>query len=134
MDKISPEISPAAEFKNKESDEKRKKIEKFVVLAKELSREQKGFSFPGIDPGSYLELKASEEEFPGFATPIDELSERLKSEGMKVVLGRDPNSGNVFILPQRSNNIEKDSIFPKHLQIIEGMDKRLKELILLSKS
>jgi len=48
-----------------------------------------------------------------------------------VMLGKNPESGNVYILPRNSDNIEMDSISPRQLQLIEEMDERLKELILL---
>jgi hypothetical protein len=51
-----------------------------------------------------------------------------------VVLGEHPESGNVFILPLQSNDIAKDFVFPRHLQISEGMDEKLKRLILMNKS
>jgi len=74
-------------------------------------------------------MRASEEEFPGYTTPIDELIERFEKEGMKVVLGKHPESGNVFILPAGSEDIEQDSIAPRQLQISDGMDERLKNLV-----
>jgi len=102
-------------------------------LAKEIIINRERFPFPGIDPGRYSKLKAEEEEYTGYATPIDELIQRFKNEGMKVNFGRDPESGNVFILPFGSDDIENDSIFPEHLQTDEILDERLKQLILLSK-
>lgn len=114
-----------------EREEKKKKI---FALAKELSESREGLLFPGIDSDSYQKLKANDEEFPGFVTPIDELVRRFKNEGIKVVFGEDPESGNVFILPFESNDTQNDSIFPKHLQIDDSMDSRLKELILMSRS
>jgi hypothetical protein len=103
-------------------------------LAKELSESRESIPFPGIDSEGYQKLKANDEEFPGFVTPIDELVKRFESEGIKVVFGRDPESGNVFILPFGSDDVENDSIFPKHLQVGEAMDSRLKELVLVSRS
>lgn len=107
---------------------------KIAGLAKELNERREGFPFPGINPYSYQKLKADEEEFPGYATPIDELVQRFKREGIKVVFGNDPESGNVYILPQGSDDVINDGILPKHLQVIEGMDRKLKELILLNRN
>jgi len=107
--------------------------ERIIALAKELSENQEGFLFSGIDSTFYEKTKAEEEEFPSLATPIDELVERFKSEGIKVVLGKNPKSGNVFILPLGSNDVENDSIFPKYLEITEGIDEKLKELVLADK-
>lgn len=117
-----------------ELDRKKRKIERIIVLASELSKSPDSFPFSGLDAASYSKLKASGEEFPGYATPIDELLERFKNEGVKVVFGDHPDSGNVYILPGGSDDVENDSVFPRHLQIIEGMDEKLKELIFLGKS
>jgi hypothetical protein len=104
--------------------------QKIMSLAVELyyvSREI--FPFSGVDPESYVKMKASDEEYPGFTTPTDEIIERLKNEGMKVVLGKNPESGNVYILPAGSDDIEMDSISPKQLQISDGMNEKLAQLI-----
>jgi sugar phosphate isomerase/epimerase len=102
-----------------------------ITLAKELSESSESFPFPGIHPESYAKIKTEEEEYPGCATPIDELLERFANEGMKVVLGAHPESGNVFILPAGSDDIENDNLLPRSLQIDETMDERLKQLIVL---
>jgi hypothetical protein len=116
------------------SEKEPTKKERIIALALELSEGHEVFPFSSIDPESYSKIKADEEEMPGYATPIDELLERFKREGMKVVLGKNPQSGNVFILPSQSDDIENDSLFPRHIQISEEMNERLKELIALSRS
>ena len=82
-----------------------------------------------------MKLKAdikADEEASGYTTAMfDNLMERFKAQGMKVVLGKYPASGNVFILPSESSDIENDSIFPKHLQISEITNEKLKKLISL---
>ena len=105
--------------------------EKIIALAAELYESGEVFPFAGIDPESYSKMKADEEEYPGYTTPIDEITERLKNEGMKVVFGDNPQSGNVFVLPAQSSDIEMDSISPKQLQVSEGMHEKLRQLILL---
>ncbi len=115
-----------------ESARKQKK-EKIIALATELAAHQERFPFPGIEPGAYSRMKADQEQFPGYCTPIDELIERFKREGMKIMLGEHPESGNVFIVPTGSNDIENDSIFPKHLQLDGSMDEKLKQLILMGR-
>lgn len=105
--------------------------ERIIVLARELSASQENFPFPGLEPEAYAKIKISEDEYPGYVAPIDERMERLVNEGMKVVPGAHPESGNVFILPAQSNDSENDSVSPAVLQTSEGMDPRLKELILL---
>jgi hypothetical protein len=108
-------------------------VAEYILLAKELVESQEHFPFPGIDPQAYSKIKADEEEALGYSTPIDELLERFKNEGMKVVLGKHPESGNVFILPAQSDDIENDNLFPKHLLVSEEMDEKLKKLILARK-
>ena len=110
-------------------DEKEIRRKEIVALAMELVEKQETFSFSGIDPEAYLKMKATDEEYPGFTTPIDKLIERFKQEGMKVVLGKYPESGNVFILPAGSNDIENDSISPHQLDIGGITDDGLKRLI-----
>ena len=116
------------------SEKEPTKKEKIIALAAELNERREIFPFSGIDQESYSKIKADEEEMPGYATPIDELIERFKNEGMKVVLGKNPQSGNVFVLPGQSDDIENDNLFPKHLNINDGMSDTLRELIALSKS
>ena len=116
------------------SEKEPTKKEKIIALAVELNERHEVFPFSGIDQESYSKIKADEEEMPGYATPIDELIERFKNEGMKVVLGKNPQSGNVFVLPGQSDDIENDNLFPKHLNINDGMSDTLRELIALSKS
>lgn len=105
-----------------------------VVLAREIFESGETFGFNGIEPVAYSIIKADEEEYPGLATPIDERIERCRREGIKVVLGKNPKSGNVYILPAQSDDIGNDSIRPRHLQISEATSEKLRELILLDKS
>src|SRR4051812_35257229 len=93
--------------------------ERLISLAKELFESNETFSFPGIDPETYEKMKASDEEYPGFTAPIDEKIERFKKEGMKVILGKNPETGNVYILPAGSTDIEMDGISPRELQTSE---------------
>ncbi len=60
---------------------------------------------------------------------LDKLIERFKNEGMKIVLGKYPKSGNIFVLPAQSNDIEIDSILLSCLQSDRVKDDRLKKLI-----
>ncbi len=114
----------------KDDSEKDTDKQEKISLALELSESRENFPFPGIKPESYARIKADEEEFPGYATPIDELLKRFENEGLKVVLGKFPESGNVFILPQGSDDIENDNLFPRHLSTEGDIDERLLELIL----
>ncbi|OHA46982.1 MAG: hypothetical protein A2541_00990 [Candidatus Taylorbacteria bacterium RIFOXYD2_FULL_36_9] len=117
-----------------EAEIKEQRKAEIISLARELSEGSEVFPFSGIDTESYEKIKNADEEYPGFATPIDEIIKRCQAEGIKVVLGKDPESGNVFILPAGSNDIESDSILPKCLQVTDGMDDRLKRLILLDRA
>ncbi len=126
-------MSQFDQFLKKEGQTREQKKQEYLALAQELSEALEGFPFPGINPESYSKLKAVAEEFPKYSAPIDELIEKFKAQGMKVVLSKDPKSGNVFVLPLNSEDAEMDNLFPRHLMIAKGMDKRLRKLILLNK-
>lgn len=102
----------------------------YSTLAERLSQRTEAFAFTGINPEHYAELKAADEEAPGWTTPIDVLVERFNAEGVKVVFGKNPGSGNIFVLPMGSDNIEEDSLKPRHLAITDDMDDELRELII----
>ncbi len=113
---------------------KNREIIEYAALLLELIKSQERFPFPGIDAEAYAKLKTEEAEFPGYATPIDTLVARFRAEGMKVAFGKNPASGDIFVLPSGSDDIEHDSIFPRHL-LLEGiMDGRLKVLVRMSKT
>lgn len=114
---------------NPEAESKEGKKREYVAVAKELSERQEGYSFPGLDEGAYANLKATEEEGQGYITPIDDVIERFQAEGMKVVFGNDSDSGTVFVLPKNSDDVQGDSIHPRHLRITEDMGPELKKLI-----
>jgi hypothetical protein len=114
--------------------EKEKNLKEYISLAEGLSDKNEIHSFSGIDPERYSSIKETEEEFPGYTTPIDDLIERMKSEGFKVVMGKDRLSGNIYILPTSSNNIEEDGLFPQYFNIGSDMNHELKKLILIDKN
>ncbi len=107
--------------------------EKIIALALELHERNEIFPFTGIDSESYAKMKIAEAdtEYTDPTTPIDERIERFKNEGMKVVLGKNPQSENVYVLPAGSFDIEIDGISPRQLQLTDEMNEKLKELILL---
>ena len=121
---------PVSEISSHKEEQKHL-LEKYITLAEELSNRTESFPFSGANSESYIKLKADDEEYPGFTTPIDEIIARMEIEGIRVTLGTHPESGNVFILPMLSEDkdIENDSLFPRHLEITEDMDETLKELI-----
>lgn len=102
---------------------------KKIALAREIVERGEIFPFSGIDPDVYTRRKEDDEELPGLVCPIDELLKKFKEEGMKVVFGVHPESGNVFIVPAQSEDIEWASLFPRQLQIKGEMDDSLKNLI-----
>ena len=104
-------------------------IMQVLELAIDICESREIFPFPGITRVSYSRIKADEEEMPGFSTPIDQLLRRFESEGMKVVLGKNPASGNVYILPAGSDDIENDSLFPRHLNLDRVTNDKLRRLI-----
>jgi len=110
------------------------RLEEYISLAEELSRCHEGLPFPGLDEESYGKLKAVDEEYPGVTTPTDQIIARMQAEGIKVVFGKHPDSGNVFVLPFLSEDIENDSLSPHHLKIIDEMDDLLRRLILLNRA
>jgi len=116
-----------------EEEEKAARKAKLIALAEELNSGQERFPFPGVNPESYAKLKASDEQFPGYVTPIDELIKRFEKEGCKVVFGNDKESGNVFILPSGSDDVERDSLFPRHLDTSANINETIRQLILANK-
>lgn len=101
-----------------------------VESAIELSESDEVFSFPGLKSDSYEKIKAEQEEDPGFiTTPIDELIERCRNEGIKVVLTTDPRSGNFMLLPASSDNIIDDLLMPETLETNTAFDSELLALL-----
>lgn len=123
------------EFEDKENEALTLKMG-ILRFGVELSDSREILSFPDIDPEIYKEKKLSDAEFPEYSTPIDVLLERFKNEGMKVVLGK--RGGEILVLPAKTDEtndmaVMEDCLLLSHLEVAEGMDERLKELILKSK-
>ena len=129
------EIEPNKELDNhieEASQERIEKTKRLLELVEKINESDESLSFSGIHQEAYLKMKQTDDEFPGYTTPTDEIIERCKKEGIKVVLGKHPESGNVFILPADSNDIEMDSIAPHQLEIDNVKNKNLEELIQLT--
>ena len=109
--------------------ERQERVSRILELVEKINELGEILPFPGIHPDAYLKMKETDEEFPGYTTPIEELVARFEAEGIKVVLGKNETSGNVFVLPAGSNNIEMDSIFPHQLEINNIESEELRELI-----
>ncbi len=98
-------------------------------LVEELSNSVE-LSFSGIEASLYSQMKADEEDFPGFCNPIDDVIERFKAEGVKVI---SLDNGSVFVVPAGSTDFENDRIRPRGLELNDDMDERLKKLIILDR-
>jgi len=60
-------------------------------------------------------MKRDWEEEPEYAVDIDRLLKRFFEEGIKIVFSNDPTSGNIFIMPAKSVDIQSDSLLPRML-------------------
>jgi len=114
----------------------------YIRLAEKLSESPEGFPFPGVNPEAYAKLKADIEDDAGrsdydiLSPTLDELIERFKNEGVKVVLSRSADGtcrGTVFVMPMGSTDVQSDNLFPRHLEISSDMDPELKKLILANR-
>ena len=115
------------------TDEKRQiRVNRILELVKKITETGENIPFPGIHPRAYLRMKATDDKYPGYTTPTDTIIERCEKEGIKVVLGNHPRSGNVFVLPAGSDNIEDDSFAPHQLNIDNVKNNSLIELIVLT--
>ena len=126
---------PSSEVKQPEAERLTK--EAYLELARTLSERVESFPFGGFAGGAYQELKKAEEEYPGCTTPIDVLKGRFVEGGIKVALGRNPKSGNVHIMPferQSTDDVQQDSIMPRHLKVTPDMDADLQKLVLYHQS
>ena len=116
-----------------EEQERAERKRRKIFLARELGKIRERISFPGIDPRHYEKVKAFEQEFSGYATPIDGLIARFEDQGMKIVFSPDPESGIIYVLPFDSDDFVNDSILPQLLQTDGIMNGDLKELVFLCK-
>jgi len=105
-------------------------ITQILGLVEKINESGETLSFPGIREDVYLKMK--ETELDGYVTPIDEVIERCKREGIKIVTGNHPESGNIYVLPASSDDIEMDSITPHQLNIGNVENKHLVDLIQLT--
>jgi hypothetical protein len=119
------------ESEQTEKEARRQKKSELLALAKEMIEVQEGFPFPGIRAEVYSAIKAADEEYPiGRSAHIDELLKQFQEQGMKIALSvNHPESGNVYVMPLNCTD-QEDSLSPKQLVIVEGMDDKLAKLIL----
>jgi len=115
------------------NNESKESIENaYISLAVEIIEGQEVYDFPEINTGSYNLIKEQEDEMPGFTTPVDEVIEKFRLQGMKVVAGKNLVPGKIYILPAQSDDITNDSFFSRHLNIENIKDEKMRELIILS--
>lgn len=98
-----------------------------VELAKELMESNEELDFPGLNIESYNTLKSEEKEYPGFATPIDEIIIKCEDQGLKIEIGSNPDGSNMFLLPAESDNLD-DSLRFKHLNLNSINNETFKKL------
>jgi len=90
-----------------------------------LSGYSESLPFQGIEEEGYLKLKAESDEFPEYATPIDDLIKRFEIEGIKIVIEK----GRVYVISFNSSITNNNCIFPRFLKVEDGMDNNLRMLI-----
>ena len=108
-------------------------VEKLLTHAVEMTRHEV-YPFISIKQEAFDKIHAEDEEFPGFTTPIKVLRERMIKEGMKISLGAHPKSGNIFVLPGNSDDIENDSIPLKHIELNATLIEKVEEIRSLVKA
>ncbi len=111
--------------------EKERMKQEYFALARELSEGGESLPFPGIDSDVRTLIQEDQEKYPGYSTPIDSLVDRFEREGLRVVLGKYPDS-DVIVVPFHSTDIVMDSLSPKDLKI-GGHDSRLERLIVVNR-
>ena len=116
--------------------ERANKAAEVVTLAKELIERNESFPFPSIDPDALSKMRADDFEFPGYVTPVDTLLDRCRTEGIRVTLGKYPESGNVYIVPAGENEMGNENmrLLPRHLQVNETMDRTLRALVVAERA
>lgn len=113
-------------------------VQEIRRLGVELGERAEALPFTGIDEASYATLK-EDEEFcpPGYATPIDELIERFRAHGIKVVLNANTEPGSdTWVVPSDSTDASiygLDRLLARHLKVTEDMDPDLKLLCVHSR-
>ncbi|MBT3704533.1 hypothetical protein HOG17_02005 [Candidatus Peregrinibacteria bacterium] len=125
------EGGPSQEPQSTSEREKQERVVEILRLVEKINESGAPLPFPGIPQETYLKMKADENEAPGYTTPIDEIIFRCQREGIKVITGRHPGSGGVFILPAGSDDCDMDSILPRQLAVEAVENEHLARLIQL---
>ena len=117
---------------------KERKLADLLELSIEVSERKEAFPFSGLDPEEYAKIKATDEEYPGFSTPVDEMIAKFEEQGMRLALSTfDSQKGNAYIIPgdmePTQKNIEDWGLKPENFEITNDMDESLKKLIEVAK-
>lgn len=132
----TPNLSYEEEIPKLSAAEKMKleRVGRILWLVEKINESGEIIPFPGINPEAYSNMKKDEDEFPDFSTPIDEIIERCEKEGVRIVLGKNPESGNFWVVPADSTEYLMDCI-PPHVLVLETIgNEHLKELIQLKQN
>lgn len=101
-----------------------------IRLYKELIESGGVFRFPGIDPEQYIKMKqGDEEDIYRIMTPTDTLIDRFSIHGVRFADIEFPESGNVLIVPNDSNDLVKDSTLLKNLDLKGVEDLKVRRLM-----
>jgi hypothetical protein len=132
---LPPEVARAQERERREA-ERKERVGKILELVERINESGETLPFPGIQQDYYHSIQEDQKEYEpgsfGYTTPIDQILERCKQEGIKIVLGPHPESGNVFVLPAESDDIDMDSLLPYHLDATGVDNDDLRALIELT--
>jgi len=125
----SEKMVPNQELSTNPEKERQERVLRILELVRKINESGESLPFPGINPEAYLKMKQIDDEYPGYTTPTDEIIKRCKEKGIKIVTGKHPESGNIYVLPLDSTDIEMDSFAPRHLSINAVINEQLRELI-----
>ena len=119
--------------------EKNRRRQELADSILRICERAESFPYSGLVEGAYESLKQAEAEaadYPGYATPIDELVQRFITHGMRIDVGDDLLSGSVWVVPADSTIVSiygEDRVPGKHFKVTDDMDPELKTLLTLSK-
>jgi len=110
-----------------------REVERLLEQAIEMTRHEI-FPFTSIKQEFYDKMRAADDECPGYSTPIVEIKKRMEDEGMKISLGKNPGSGNIFVMPGKSDDFENDSIELRAIELNTVLSEKVEEIQSLVKA
>lgn len=130
-----PTFNPE-EVSNKEQEKaKEARVLQIRELVEKLAKEHEVLPYFPMNTEAYNNTKKDEKDHPEilhFMSPIDDKLKRMQEQGIKIVLSdKNPQSGNVFVLPAESTDILADSIVLKFIDFDDTIPETLKELLAL---